>query len=196
MVNARNGSVGYRLAAPNLARCTVARSLVKKLAWDTGLKSMPKITTALRHNGDHIIVEIVEFPHQGQYRKPFVYLDRASYRRRQLYPHSPPSSDDSAGEECAGASWLEAIVCLTDKLSDGIEAAAKSQTNLNGSIGLCYDISKIEDTSAHRVKFRVSQFAHRALGEFMYSNHNFLLSAEKSATFVFNLSLSLVQLLT
>jgi len=41
----------------NLARCAVARA---KLAWDTGLRSITKVTTDLLGNVDYVIVEIVE----------------------------------------------------------------------------------------------------------------------------------------
>jgi hypothetical protein len=45
----------------------------------------------------------------------------------------------------------------------GIAEAAKSQTNLHARIGLRYEISKVEDTSTHCVKFCIPQFDHREL---------------------------------
>jgi hypothetical protein len=62
MVNARNEGVGHLPGASPSARCIAADAPIDKLAWDTGLKGIPKITAAQLGNGDDVIVGNCRIP--------------------------------------------------------------------------------------------------------------------------------------
>jgi hypothetical protein len=66
---------------------------------------MLKITAALLGNGDHVIVEIVEFPHQRQYRSLVYILDRLGIRDvdyTRTVPHQATIAQVKSVRACRG----------------------------------------------------------------------------------------------